>query len=82
MTPAEIVDAGIRAMQVVVVPVISYGAWVLKDIRDQLRAMNGRLLTMEQWRADHDKQDDHRHDTVQRDVDRLRERVFDLRGMP
>lgn len=82
MTGHDLFDTALRLWQVVVVPVAGWGAWVLTDIRNQLRTLNGRMLTMEQWRADHDKQDDHRHESVTRDVERIQERVFDLRGLP
>ena len=43
-----------------VLPLIGYGAWVLRDIRDHLRILNGRLTRAEQWGVDHEKQDEER----------------------
>lgn len=41
-------------------PAIGYVAYVVRDIRNELRAINGRLGRMEQWREDHEKRDDDR----------------------
>jgi TolA-binding protein len=44
-----------------VVPILGYGAYILRDIRNQLRAMNGRLMKMEEWRELHHEQDERFH---------------------
>ena len=75
----EAADIAIRLIQVVIVPVTGYGAWVLRDIRDQLRRMNGRVLVSETWREDHTKQDDERHRKLEADMERLDQRVYDVR---
>lgn len=41
-------------------PAIGYVAYVVRDIRNELRRINGRLGRMEQWRDDHEKHDDNR----------------------
>lgn len=41
------------------------------QIRDELRKLNGRMITMEVWRGEHTRQDDAHHEQVRKDVDRL-----------
>jgi len=42
-------------------PAVLYGTWVLRDIRNQLRILNGRMIRVETWRDEHEKLDDERH---------------------
>lgn len=47
---------------------------VKKDLREILvdtRTINGRIRSLEQWRTDHERSDDTRHDEVDRRLDRL-----------
>ena len=61
-------------LQGLLVPVLGYGAWILRDIRNQLRTLNGRMIKIEEWRGAHDKQDDERHEDLTAHVDRLSDR--------
>jgi hypothetical protein len=54
-------DTLLRLTETLLVPLLGYGAYVLRGIRNELRSLNGRLIHMEAWRDQHDKQDDDRH---------------------
>lgn len=41
--------------------------------RDEVRAMNGRLASMETWRQDHVKWDDERHENIKERFESLEE---------
>jgi hypothetical protein len=58
-----------------VVPAIGYGAYVLRDIRDNLRTLNGRVGKSEQWQHDHDARDIERFDSLRDDLMQLRATV-------
>lgn len=55
-------------LQYGVLPLMAYVTWVLRDIRDQLRTMNGRMIDMERWRQDHDVRDDERFERLHDDL--------------
>ena len=57
----------------IVLPVLSYFAWVLRDINLQLRKINGRVIGLEEWHRGHDKLDDGRFEQVNAEVLRLRD---------
>lgn len=57
-------DFTIRIVEILLVPILTYGAYILRDIRNEMRRMNGRMVSMEVWRTMHDKQDDERHHDV------------------
>ena len=61
-------------LQGLLVPVLGYGAWILRDIRNQLRTLNGRMIKIEEWRELHDKQDDERHRDLTTQLGRLSDR--------
>ena len=61
----------LQAFQTFIVPVLGYAAFMLRGIRGELRALNGRMIDMERWRMDHDKTDEHHHAEVGRRLDRL-----------
>lgn len=48
----------LSVIQILIIPVVGYGVRVLKDIRDEFRALNGRMTRIEQWRDDHIDADD------------------------
>jgi len=58
----------LAVLQYAVAPLLAYGTWVLRDIRTQLRFLNGRMIDMERWRTDHDKTDDERFDRLHDDL--------------
>lgn len=62
-------DTFLKITQTIAVPLLGYFAYILRGIRTELRNLNGRMIDMERWRADHNKQDDERHDAI---VDRFR----------
>ena len=39
-------------IQTLAVPILAYGSWVLRDLRNQVRQMNGRVIRLEQWKDD------------------------------
>jgi hypothetical protein len=49
-----------------VVPLIGWVAWEIRNVNMQLRVMNGRLGKVEQWAEDHDEHDRTRFDAVNR----------------
>ena len=63
-------DFTIKVFQTVLLPLIGYITWVLRDIRAQLSVLNGRLIKLETWKEEHKKQDDDRHEDLSRRVDR------------
>lgn len=56
------------------VPIIGYVAWVLQDIRGELRRLSDAVLTLSAWKDSHDRQDDDRHQYLQREMARMRDR--------
>ena len=64
-------------LQTIVVPIVGYGAFMLKGIRDEFRKLNGRLGRLEQWKEDHVEQT---HEALQRDLDRLERDKMNGRG--
>lgn len=57
--------------EAVIVGLLGYLLKITNDVREVLRAINGRVGRMEEWRMAHDKQDDERHMTALRHIDRL-----------
>lgn len=55
-------DTFLKIVQTIAVPILGYFAYVLRGIRAELHNLNGRMIDMERWRVDHNKQDDERHD--------------------
>jgi len=51
-------------VQVFLIPLLGYAAWVLRDINEQLKALNGRIIRVETWKEGHEKLDDTRFGTV------------------
>lgn len=65
-------------IQAIVAPVVGYGVYVLKGVRDEFRKLNGRLGRIEQWKEDHV---DQTHEALQRDIDRLERDKINGRGI-
>ena len=65
-------------IQAIVAPVVGYGVYVLKGVRDEFRRLNGRLGRLEQWKEDHV---DQTHEALQRDLDRLERDKMNGRGI-
>lgn len=53
------------------VPLIAYGAYILRDIRGELRRLSDTLIEVNSWRAAHDRRDDERHQQLERELHRL-----------
>lgn len=65
------------------VPLLGYGAYILRDIREEIRKLRESLLVLETQREAHQRQDDERHETVRRELEGLKQEVFQngrLRG--
>lgn len=62
----------VQLVNLVVVPALVYGGTVLRDIREQLKIQNGRLVAAETWRVFHDKSDDERHSQIRSEMSHLR----------
>lgn len=56
-----------------IVPVVGYGAFVLRGLRSDMQALTMTLTDLAAWRAAHDKQDDERHRHVNQELARLRD---------
>jgi|GEM_PF-5185638 len=57
----------------IIIGIIIRSVWsYTREIRNDLRAMNGRVGSLEQWRADREKFCDERHDAVNREQASLR----------
>lgn len=57
------------------VPIIGYLTYILRDIRGQLQQINGRLIDLERWRQEHAKWDDDHHQQVDQALTRLENRM-------
>ena len=57
MTSAELSNL-LSTLQTLAVPMLGYGVKVLWDIRKQLQMLNGRLGRLEQWKEDHEGQEE------------------------
>lgn len=90
MTIHELVDVLLKVIQVVILPTIGLvGKWLhtaltaldtkVDGVRDQMLALNGRMLTQEQWARSHDKSDDERHATTNEALHDVRDAI---RGQP
>lgn len=66
-----LLDNVYKFIQTILLPLLGYGAYVLRDIRNQLQAMNGRLLKSEAWMKAHEKLDDDRFSGIKRELDQL-----------
>lgn len=53
-----------QIVQVFLIPLLAYCAWVLRDINNQLRALNGRIIRVESWKEGHEKLDDTRFEAI------------------
>lgn len=67
-------------VQLLAPPALAAVAWYLRrlegpiaGVESQLRAMNGRLLKMEEWRMMHDRQDDERELRTRDDIRHVEE---------
>ncbi len=69
------VNVGVTVVQVLIVPIAGYWAFVLRDMRDRIGAQNGRLGRMEEWRDSHEKLDDERHNSTNTAIDWLRNKA-------
>jgi len=49
----ELLDILIALIQLVVVPALAFGVRIMHELHRELRAINGRLVSLEQWRQDH-----------------------------
>lgn len=68
-------DMVIRIGHMVVSLVIIPGVYYLRGIQHTLDMMNDRMIRQETWRAAHDKQDDERHEDVNRRLHVVERRV-------
>ena len=53
-----------QVVQVFLIPLLAYCTYVLRDINNQLRVLNGRIIRVESWREGHEKLDDARFKAV------------------
>ena len=54
-----------------VVPLLGYGLFVMRGIREELRKLNGRVIRIEQWSHDHDEADEKAFAQIRRDLDKI-----------
>ncbi len=57
---SPVVTIGLAILQIVVVPMVAYVAWVIRDIRTKVNSMDVRLSRIEEWSRGHEKLDDER----------------------
>jgi len=83
----------VQLVQLIAAPLIAYGAFILTDIRRQVRdigerveelgaevaKINGRVIRAEQWQQSHEAFDQSQHARTTREIERL-ENIF--RGRP
>ena len=67
MTFTELKEA-LALLQGVVVPILGYGIYLLTDIRNQLRTLNGRVTRLEAWTSSHEKLDDERTEIIREQI--------------
>ena len=75
MTGAEIFDAVIKVLQVVIIPVVGlFAKWIhaaitsvdvkITNVHGEMVKLNGRMIKQEEWASGHEKLDDGRHAEV------------------
>lgn len=64
-------------VQTIGIPLLGYGAYLLRDIRDELRRLNGRVVRLEQWREDHEIFADRARAEINREFDRIHDALGD-----
>lgn len=87
MTPPDpgfvlTLDGLYKFVQTIVVPILGYGAYILRDIRHQLRTINGRVMKLEAWTTAHEKIDDDRTKALKRELDQIQHGLRDRGGGP
>lgn len=59
----------LKIVQIIVLPVLGYVTFVLRDIRSNLNKLNGRVGKLEEWTRGHEKLDQVRHEDIRRELD-------------
>ena len=65
-------------LQVLVVPLIGYGIYLLKDISKQLCKINTSLSSLTQWTVDHEVLDTERNTNLREEITQCKQRWTDL----
>ena len=55
-----------------VIPLLMYGLFVMRSIRNELGNLNGRIIRIEQWEKDHDASDKEDFTEIRRSLEILR----------
>lgn len=71
MAESDIFRSLLGIIDKLIVPILGYVAYVQREIRNELRALNGRMIKQEQWSHDHDKLDTERFMGLKRELERL-----------
>lgn len=53
-----------QIVQTLLIPLLGYAVWVLREINTKLHGLNIRITTMEEWAKGHEKLDDVRFTAV------------------
>lgn len=57
----QVIDAMGVVARTFIAPILAYAAYVLRDIRTELRTLNGRMTRVEAWKEAHDDLDERLH---------------------
>lgn len=61
----------INVIDKLILPIVAYGTFILRDIRHELRELNGRMIKMEEWQGMHEKLDDERYYNLTSRIDNI-----------
>lgn len=73
-TPSQLLEATGTVVQTFIAPILAYAAYVLRDVRQELRTLNGRLIKVETWKDMHDHADERLHGELDARLEHLERR--------
>lgn len=68
-------DVIVSALRILSPALASYAIYILRQILTELKSLNQRVKSVEDWNQAHDRQDDLRFTHAQQQIDRLQREV-------